>query len=150
MKSLRVWVKITDYESAMEAIKQSYIIGFVLAGLHAFFLLTTIANWDSLDEAAKQYPVSYIVFLVALTIVPFLMGIRIKNNKTGFAPVLIVWGWLESAFLFFGYIGMNVEYQGAGTIFFPILIFVLGIFVLRGFNAFEAYNQIREGIVKKD
>ncbi|MCB9059883.1 MAG: hypothetical protein H6627_15060 [Calditrichae bacterium] len=147
-KSLRAWIKITDYDSAIEAIRQTYVIGFVLAVMHGALLLLLIVGWNKINEQAKYSPLGLYLFVTVFVLIPLGIGFRVKSRKLGFAPLLILWGCIEGSYIFFKNFAYNIDKDGGFGL--TLLVYsMVGVMVMRGFNAFEAYNQIREGIVKK-
>jgi hypothetical protein len=90
-----------------------------------------------------------LVLLVPI-LIPLWADFRIKKKKLGFAPFMIVLGWGQGIYMVIDTFSQSIDNDNSNPIGNMLVYFVVGILVARGWNAFEALNQIREGIVKKE
>lgn len=144
------WVKIHDYESAQEAIRQTYVIGFTLAFIYGFGAILLISTSFLTTEITVTRIDFFIGLTIPLTLLPLWAGFRIKSGKLGLAPLMIICGWAQAIYLLINMISQSIDLGNNSMIGKMISYFLIAILVARGWNAFEAYNQIREGMVKKD
>lgn len=138
------WVEINDCESAQEAIRQTYVVGFTLAFFNGlgYLLLIYLVYYDPEKFFAKEWQslsLSSLFFLI-----PFFSAFRIKYGKLGLAPLMIVWGLAEVVYVLMINLRVFLDANADKNGFIIFIIFSIISFVLRTiWNACEGYLYFR-------
>ncbi len=130
-----LWLVIEDYESAIEAIRNTYVIAIMLAIFHGVLFGILFLHGHGIWSDTPKEPASLLYFVAAISVIPLWFGLRIRKRKFAVVPIVIIWGLVECLYI---------------TIHEPVYWMVALFIVVPSLNAIEATRKIILGIVKNN